>query len=334
MSLTSHIRDPKSPVQNWFASRLPNTRDSAEQANRTLRAGHKGPRWANIDGAHGPTVGTAAHFLLCAGLEPEAPYGFRTAVEGAGRLDAKPGDFPAAGSVARAVFEAMPAISGVSAACFGPAHLAALEAIGRIVEMAPWERRLRDEDWRELCALCLLLAAFEQCYRGGAVVARQMRATRLAEGMRSLSDFRAALVRPLDLEDLIKLGRGAVDAFLAQVGGRPRPWHLNPTFAQGAALGGADADIICGGLLVEWKSSAQTGIVGGTELWQLAGYLLADTPDEYRIRAVGVQALRWGGWATWSAEGYLERLSGCERSLPDWRTEFADVLAQISPADR
>jgi len=51
------------------------------------------------------------------------------------------------------------------------------------------------------------------------------------------------------------------------------------------------------------------------------------------MRALGVQALRWGGWATWSAEGYPEWLSGCERALPDWRAEFAGMLAGRAPAD-
>ena len=156
---------------------------------------------------------------------------------------------------------------------------------------------------------------------------------RIPEGARSLSDFLSAFVRPPDLQDLAALGRDATVAFLTYVGDRPRPWHLNPTFAQSAALGGADADIICGGLLVDWKSTTQKRIVGRSELWQIAGYLLADTPDEYGIRAVAVQAQRWDGWATWSADAYLERLSGCERSLPDWRAEFADTLAQATPAD-
>src|SRR2546421_22423 len=39
MSLTSHLRDPGSPIGRWFAANLPGTRSVVGAANRELRAG-------------------------------------------------------------------------------------------------------------------------------------------------------------------------------------------------------------------------------------------------------------------------------------------------------
>lgn len=69
--------------------------------------------------------------------------------------------------------------------------------------------------------------------------------------------------------------------------------HIGPTFAQSKALGGADADIVCDGVLLDLKSTAQARITGRPELWQLLGYAFADTEDRYSIELAGVIALRW-----------------------------------------
>jgi hypothetical protein len=59
---------------------------------------------------------------------------------------------------------------------------------------------------------------------------------------------------------------------------------LNPTFALSGALGGADADLISDGVLVELKATTPTNMVTGKVLWQIIGYALADSDDRYRIR--------------------------------------------------
>ena len=64
-------------------------------------------------------------------------------------------------------------------------------------------------------------------------------------------------------------------------------------FALSAQVGGADADVICGDLLLDFKATSTTSIVGRGELWQLVGYALADADNQFGIRQVGVAALRW-----------------------------------------
>lgn len=50
-------------------------------------------------------------------------------------------------------------------------------------------------------------------------------------------------------------------------------------------------------------------MVGRHELWQLAGYALADSTDEYEIREVGIAALRWRSMVSWPLTGLLEELA-------------------------
>jgi hypothetical protein len=69
-----------------------------------------------------------------------------------------------------------------------------------------------------------------------------------------------------------------------------QPLALGPTFALSAALGGANADLIAGGLLLDLKAAATTRIVRGEGLCQLAGDALADTHDRFTLREVGISA--------------------------------------------
>jgi hypothetical protein len=56
-------------------------------------------------------------------------------------------------------------------------------------------------------------------------------------------------------------------------------WRANPTFAQSRPLGGADADIVVDDLLLAIKVTARA--LDRRNFFQLIGYLLADTDDEF-----------------------------------------------------
>ncbi len=133
------------------------------------------------------------------------------------------------------------------------------------------------------------------------------------------------------LRDLEQLGRAAVEDH-----GDLRscePLALNPAFTQSLALGGADADLIADGLLLDFKSSPDR-IVGRIELWQLLGYALADTEDHHQIRTAGISALRWRARAIWQVDALLEQISaGPTRPIAEWREMFATLVA-ASPKSR
>jgi hypothetical protein len=134
----------------------------------------------------------------------------------------------------------------------------------------------------------------------------------------------AMQIEEASIEDLAALGRLAreesVELAVAD------PLHLNPLFALSVALGGADADLIYGGTLLEWKSNTPRNIVGRTELWQMVGYALADNADEYGIETVELSALRWGTSYTWSLAELLASLAERPVSVEELRESFAEAV--------
>jgi hypothetical protein len=177
----------------------------------------------------------------------------------------------------------------------------------------------------------VVLARFEQSYRdiGVAITLRSLLQRRAPGDPPALVPFIAG---PATLADLTSVSRVAVED-LADV----RHEHqltLNPTFAQSHALGGADADAIVDGLLLDWKTGGATKTVSRRELWQLLGYVFADTDDTYEIDRVGISAVRWRRRVSWPVEELLALLAPGEvPPLPVLRERFATVLGAVgSPA--
>src|SRR5262249_2681307 len=83
-----------------------------------------------------------------------------------------------------------------------------------------------------------------------------------------------------------------------------QPAILNPTFAGSLDVGGADADLIVNGCLIDIKSSKLPGI-DPLDLRQLVGYVLLDYDDEYHMQSVGIYKARYGMLVTWPLEQFL-----------------------------
>jgi hypothetical protein len=301
VSLSSHLADRGSPVRQWLESQFPNTRPVALNANRELRAAEKSCAVPPPDGSDSALVGTAVDYLIRAQIGPDVLSD--TVSRNAARFLSV--EFP---------------------------HAAGLEQQARdvITMLAPWDRPLDDTEFEELAVACLALARFEQWYRAGPAVAVYIR-----EPLRELPeratarDLVNATVRPPCVADLVALGRAAVadhtDVFAAE------QIYANPTFSQSIALGGADADLVCDGLLIDWKATKKTDVVGRSELWQLLGYAFADADDRHRIERVGISALRWRHRVVWPLDRLLVELAGgAVPGLADLRGEFANVLAPVA----
>ena len=69
------------------------------------------------------------------------------------------------------------------------------------------------------------------------------------------------------------------------------PHVLNPTFEGSIDVGGADADLIVNGMLIDIKASVKQEIQSD---WvrQLMGYLLLDYTDVYHINSIGLYMAR------------------------------------------
>ena len=126
------------------------------------------------------------------------------------------------------------------------------------------------------------------------------------------------------LDDVADLGVIEFRAELAETAFREfralprRAVTCGPTFAGSADIGGADADFILDGLLLDCKSTTMPGKLGRDEIYQLAGYLLLDYADEFGIRRVGLYLSRQGALITWDVEEFL-RMLGCASTLPELR---------------
>lgn len=305
MSLSRHLRNRESGVRAWFEERFPRTRGVATQANRALRAASSGCPLPAPRGSDAALVGTAIDFLVRAHLAENA-LDRTVATTGAVHLSAR-----------------------------GSGHAMRLErqAVAAVRELRPWDTELGDPDWSALCEACAVLARFEQCYRDIGVAIGLL----LLLGREAPSDHSALVpyvAGPVTLDDLASLGRVAIADHrhlrnAAQL-------EINPTFERSHALGGADADVIFDGLLLDWKAGATTKIVGRRELWQLLGYVFADTDDEHSIRRIGISAVRWRRHVSWSVEELSALLAGDQqqRSLDELRAQFAVVVlaSPVTPA--
>lgn len=318
LSLSSHLEDRASPVRRWLEERFPETRGVTTIANRQLRGGESTcpiPRVADADAS---LVGTALDYLLRACLRVTSIE--RTVATNAVQfLSQDPTIDMRAIEVER-------------------------EAVTGIKRLKPGHRDLTDAEWRELCIYCLVLGRFEQFFRIGPIPAVEERLIVPLRRCLGLEDFIPLAFTPATIQDLEQLGRAAWEEHRGWMDARPLV--LNPKFEQSVALGGADADLIAGRRLIDLKATTKTGIVGRFELWQLIGYALADTQDEYGIREVGIAALRWRSSISWAleellgdlapiapgavVEGKIRSMAPVPHDLDQLRADFARVVAQGS----
>lgn len=98
-----------------------------------------------------------------------------------------------------------------------------------------------------------------------------------------------------------------------------------PAFAGSTDIGGADADFIVDGLLLDCKATTTPTRLGSTEIGQLAGYLLLDYDDQYRITQVGLYLSRQGTAIAWQVPEFL-RLIGTDEPLPQLRGRLREYL--------
>lgn len=282
MSLSSHIKSTASPVRAWFETTLPETRGLATDANRALRGQATDCPVPRVPGADPGLVGTAVDYLLRACLRVTS-IEWTVASKAAQHLASHPTIGMRAIEVER-------------------------EAVAGIKKLRPSSRELSDSEWSELCIRCLVLARFEQFFRAGPLSRAIFEVViEPLSQCTDLEDFvRLTLTAPT-IRDLELLGRPAWDDSRSLR--KTRPLVLNPQFNLSVELGGADADLIARRRLIDWKATTKSGIVGRPELWQLAGYALADTTDEHQISEVGIAALRWLSSVSWGLEDFFAELA-------------------------
>lgn len=281
MSLTSHLESRDSPVRRWLEERFPETRSVTREANRQLRGGEQTCLIPRAVGADPGLVGTGLDYLLRACLRVTS-IEETVATHAVQMLSQDPSIGIRAIEVER-------------------------EAVTGIKRLSPGRRDLTDSEWREVCISCLVLARFEQFFRIGPIPAVEERLIAPLRRCLGLDDFVPLALTLTTIQDLELVGRSAWEEHRGWA--HARPLVLNPKFEQSRALGGADADLIVGRLLIDLKATTTPGIVGRFELWQLLGYALADTEDKFGIREVGIAALRWCSSISWPLKDLMHELA-------------------------
>lgn len=301
MSLTGLLNAGRGPVWEWFAEHFPQTQRVSTQANRELRPGGAETPCVipSVPNADRGLVGTTVGYVLSAHLRADG-IDATVATSAARQLD---------GALRRA-----------------PTRPSVIErmTVGRISELRPWTRELPEAEWTELARLAGILARFEQFYRAGLVVWPYL-AGPLSEFRGDLNELAIALVDAPTLTDVCALGRFVVEDHLSIRDAAEL--HIGPEFAQSGRLGGADADLIYDGTLLDLKSTGAARVLGRIELWQLLGYLFADTDDVYRVRRVGFSAVRRRRSIFWPSQELIDLLAGSPAPpVEHWRGQFAQLL--------
>jgi hypothetical protein len=175
---------------------------------------------------------------------------------------------------------------------------------------------------RWLTRLCFVASCYEDVYRTGEVAHYSM-----LRDASPRTDLRA-LVKAVpgyvvaDIAAQLELAQPVFTPFRAL----PRSLiTCGPTFAGSTDIGGADADFIVDGLLLDCKATTTPTRLGSIEIGQLAGYLLLDYSDQYRITQVGLYLSRQGKAIDWPVPEFL-RLLGADAPLPQLRGRLREYL--------
>jgi hypothetical protein len=168
----------------------------------------------------------------------------------------------------------------------------------------PVGRRLDAEAEHFLDRYCVVLSFFEQVFRSNAYLQGPLLQPTVKQSVEEL------LTIPQDswLDDLSQI----FNLFYTRNHElSSRPYILNPTFAGSLDIGGADADLVVDGCLIDIKASLSSQIKA-EYLYQLAGYLLLDYDNQLHMNAVAIYMARQGMLFTWSIPEFLHQLTGNE----------------------
>lgn len=317
MSLTRQLNDRASPISRYLGDRLPHVRDLQRRYREPIA--QTGPL-APEDGApvaYG-TIGTAFDWRLRFLLTPQLDLSL--AFAGAAKLGE---------ARRRLVLELLGTLGGqlrlqrrpgrhepdtpLPAGATGPAGL--------------------EED--QLVRCCYALALYTEFFRAGPLPgSRLLTLPRTA----TIEDL-LALASDTEVADLLALTDAAQRTLLPALAARGGPLHLGPTFVGSPDVGGADADVISGGLLLEWKATLgdrrrsdgrRYCSLDRITLQQLLGYLLLDYQDEYAIDALGVYAARYAYLVTWPAAELLAEMAGGPVDLAELRVGFQEAAERTA----
>lgn len=181
----------------------------------------------------------------------------------------------------------------------------------------PRQRLLDVEHERTLARFCSVLALYEAQFRAGRILSPL---DDLPESP-TLDDYFALIDDPA-ITDICAL----TAAFSAQHSCLPgSPCVANPTFALSGRLGGADADLILDGCLIDIKTTKRP-TMRREWAYQLLGYLLADTDNAHQVTQIGFYVSRVPALVRWPVVDIVAEVTEGKHTLAELRQQFAAVI--------
>ena len=138
----------------------------------------------------------------------------------------------------------------------------------------------------QLNRICWVLALITEAYRAGPAVLNGPLG-RFAGRMPASSEL-LELIPPAGLEQLGNFRQVYDRMLLPALSGRRGRWSSGPVFEGSVLIGGADADLIAAGLLLDVKTERAKPSLGIISLFQVIGYFLLDFSDEFGMTDLGL----------------------------------------------
>ncbi|MFG1834099.1 hypothetical protein [Micromonospora chersina] len=164
------------------------------------------------------------------------------------------------------------------------------------------------------------------------------------ETRETATSFRApdllALPNDDEVANLIAMRDLAVERLLPAL--PSGPVSSGSTF-EGSSDLNADADLIVGGVLVDFKSDqgsrprqvgSRAATLARADLDQLLGHILLDYSDSFTLHTVAIYAMRFGHYTAWPLTDLCTRMAGRPVDLAVLRREFAHLVRAELPAFR
>lgn len=303
MSLTSHLKTPRSPVRQFLYAHFPNARAIVADCRSKLASATTLRPAAPV--AWG-TVGTALDYRARYYFGVTPPKEF-VAWDGALLCTGSPvltavGEQPGARMLDPALAEEF---------------FAELSQV--VAEMNPVARRLDGPQEARLTRYCYVLALFEEVFRAGP----QINSPLFAPPKRAVDEL-LAIPSTHAIEDLCTLSWGAYTQFEGLLS---QSAILNPTFDGSLDVGGADADLILDGCLIDIKTTVKPQ-VDQIWLYQLLGYTLLDYTNRYRISEVAIYMARQQTTFRWPLDHFMATMTGGDGlPLGEVRARFQRVAS-------
>lgn len=321
MSLSSHLNDPQSPVYGFMRERFPNIRSFVRETNKEIKEATTIRPEGKVDWG---TIGMAIDYRL--------RYYFD--VPSSKNLVAWKGSQLVAGKAFHASPEELSdpkRLSELMRRKEGGEWDGAPKVVAEffvdleniLSQLSPQRRRLEREHEEILARYCVGLALFEQVLRLGLISPGSLLIFPQPVGTASELLARVPQAWVDDLCALSWAFHEDHEELLA------RPVVLNPTFDGSPDVGGADADLIVDGCLLDIKTRVEPRL-RGDDLYQLLGYTLLDYSDRYGIGEAGIYFTRQQRMLRWPLGDLIGNLSGEDvPSLHELRDQLRSIV-QVS----